>query len=63
MESEGRSLYYPEDSSEMYEEYYEDQVRNGLSVYQGKPVMTGIETGSVFYGFLKVLSLCLREEL
>ena len=47
------SPYYPEDSADMYEEYYAEQIGNGLAVYQGKPLMTGNGIGSVFKGLFR----------
>jgi len=45
--------YAPEDSTEMYEDYYDAQVGQGLSVYKGKPMMTGNGIGSIFSGLVR----------
>lgn len=45
--------YFPDESGEMYEDYYANQVGEGMSVYRGKPIMTGNGIGSLFSGLAR----------
>lgn len=44
--------YDPYDSRNFYQDYYNNQIGHGLSVYTGKTVMDGSGIGSMFSGLL-----------
>ena len=44
------------DSAEFYDEFYRNQVGNGLSVFKGKLVMDGNGKGSIFSGLMRAVT-------